>query len=88
MSDPPPPPVVSPDSKFYWDGQRWVPMSGPQDKRRVDSVLEDLDRELERRARTAPFRVWCQDQAALLILLGLVAVIVLVPIIKQAIFGS
>jgi hypothetical protein len=22
----PPPPQVSPDGKFYWDGQRWVPM--------------------------------------------------------------
>ena len=21
-----PPPQVSPDGKFYWDGQRWVPM--------------------------------------------------------------
>jgi hypothetical protein len=28
MSDPPPPPQVSPDGKFYWDGQRWVPMQG------------------------------------------------------------
>jgi hypothetical protein len=26
MSDPPPPPQVSPDGKFYWDGARWVPM--------------------------------------------------------------
>ena len=26
MSDPPPPPQVSPDGKFYWDGQRWLPM--------------------------------------------------------------
>jgi hypothetical protein len=26
MSDPPPPPQVSPDGKFYWDGTRWVPM--------------------------------------------------------------
>lgn len=26
MSDPPPPPQVSPDGKFYWDGSRWVPM--------------------------------------------------------------
>jgi hypothetical protein len=24
-ADPPPPPKVSPDGKFYWDGQRWVP---------------------------------------------------------------
>lgn len=24
--NPPPPPQVSPDGKFYWDGQRWVPM--------------------------------------------------------------
>ena len=23
MSDPPPPPQVSPDGKFYWDGTRW-----------------------------------------------------------------
>ncbi len=28
MSGPPPPPEVSPDGKFYWDGQRWVPMQG------------------------------------------------------------
>lgn len=29
MSDPPPPPPqVSPDGKFYWDGERWVPMQG------------------------------------------------------------
>jgi len=21
-----PPPQLSPDGKFYWDGQRWVPM--------------------------------------------------------------
>src|SRR2546426_9871464 len=26
MSGQPPPPQVSPDGKFYWDGQRWVPM--------------------------------------------------------------
>jgi hypothetical protein len=26
MSAPPPPPQVSPDGKFYWDGTRWVPM--------------------------------------------------------------
>jgi len=26
MSEPPPPPQVSPDGKFYWDGERWVPM--------------------------------------------------------------
>jgi hypothetical protein len=26
MSDPTPPPQISPDGKFYWDGQRWVPM--------------------------------------------------------------
>jgi hypothetical protein len=25
---PPPPPQVSADGKFYWDGQRWVPMQG------------------------------------------------------------
>jgi len=29
VSDPPPPPQVSPDGKFYWDGQRWVPMQLP-----------------------------------------------------------
>lgn len=28
MSSPPPPPQVSADGKFYWDGQRWVPMQG------------------------------------------------------------
>lgn len=22
----PPPPELSPDGKFYWDGSRWVPM--------------------------------------------------------------
>ena len=27
-ADPPPPPKVSADGKFYWDGQRWVPMQG------------------------------------------------------------
>jgi hypothetical protein len=26
MSEQPPPPQVSPDGRFYWDGQRWVPM--------------------------------------------------------------
>jgi hypothetical protein len=26
VSSPPPPPQVSPDGKFYWDGQRWVPI--------------------------------------------------------------
>jgi hypothetical protein len=25
-SERPPPPQVSPDGKFYWDGERWVPM--------------------------------------------------------------
>jgi len=25
-AEPPPPPQVSPDGKFYWDGERWVPM--------------------------------------------------------------
>jgi hypothetical protein len=28
MSGPQPPPQVSPDGKFYWDGTRWVPMQG------------------------------------------------------------
>ncbi len=28
MSDLPPSPYVSPDGKFYWDGQSWVPMPG------------------------------------------------------------
>ncbi len=26
MSDPTPPPQISPDGKFYWDGQKWVAM--------------------------------------------------------------
>jgi hypothetical protein len=26
MSDPPQPHRVSPDGKFYWDGQDWMPM--------------------------------------------------------------
>jgi hypothetical protein len=26
-AEPPPPPQVSPDGKFYWDGTRWVPMT-------------------------------------------------------------
>jgi len=25
-AEPPPPPQVSPDGKFYWDGTRWVPV--------------------------------------------------------------
>jgi hypothetical protein len=25
-SEPPSPPQISPDGRFYWDGQRWVPM--------------------------------------------------------------
>ncbi len=29
MSDPPPPPQLSPDGKFYRDGTRWVPMQQP-----------------------------------------------------------
>src|ERR1700730_11338812 len=28
MSETPPPPQVSSDGKFYWDGTRWVPMQG------------------------------------------------------------
>lgn len=28
MSDPPPSPQVSPDGRYYWDGQRWAPMTG------------------------------------------------------------
>jgi hypothetical protein len=27
MSGPPPPPQVSADGKFYWDGRRWVPVA-------------------------------------------------------------
>jgi hypothetical protein len=27
VSSPPPPPQVSPDGKFYWDGVNWVPMA-------------------------------------------------------------
>lgn len=30
MSDPQPPPQISPDGKFYWDGTPWVPMQVPQ----------------------------------------------------------
>lgn len=30
MSGRVPPPQVSPDGKFYWDGHRWVPMAGSQ----------------------------------------------------------
>lgn len=37
MSDPPPPPVVSPDGKFYWDGQRWLPLhEAPQPSKPVE----------------------------------------------------
>lgn len=25
-AEPPPPPLVSPDGRFYWDGEKWVPM--------------------------------------------------------------
>jgi hypothetical protein len=28
MSSQSPPPQISPDGKFYWDGARWVPMRG------------------------------------------------------------
>jgi hypothetical protein len=28
-AEPPPPPQVSPDGRFYWDGERWVPMAQP-----------------------------------------------------------
>jgi hypothetical protein len=28
-AEPPPPPQVSPDGRFYWDGTRWVPMQTP-----------------------------------------------------------
>jgi hypothetical protein len=28
-AQPPPSPPVSPDGKFYWDGQRWVPLQTP-----------------------------------------------------------
>jgi hypothetical protein len=28
-AEPPPPPQISPDGKFYWDGQRWLPMQAP-----------------------------------------------------------
>ena len=27
-AEPPPPPEISSDGKFYWDGQRWLPMAG------------------------------------------------------------
>ena len=26
---PPPPPIYSPDGKFWWDGARWVPVQTP-----------------------------------------------------------
>jgi hypothetical protein len=29
MSDPPPPPKVSPDGKYQWDGFRWLPIPQP-----------------------------------------------------------
>jgi hypothetical protein len=40
MSDPPPPPQVSPDGKFYWDGTRWLPMqpANVPDPRRSQNV--------------------------------------------------
>jgi hypothetical protein len=28
-AEPPPPPQVSPDGKYYWDGARWVPTAPP-----------------------------------------------------------
>lgn len=28
MTEQPPSPQISPDGKFYWDGQRWLPMPG------------------------------------------------------------
>jgi hypothetical protein len=33
-SEPPPPPQLSPDGKFYWDGQRWVPVQAPAPSQR------------------------------------------------------
>jgi hypothetical protein len=34
MSDPPQPRRVSPDGKFYWDGQEWMPMQRTSPRRR------------------------------------------------------
>jgi hypothetical protein len=33
-AEPPPPPKVSPDGKFYWDGTRWVPMQASENRPR------------------------------------------------------
>ena len=38
MSDPPPPPQLSPDGKFWWDGQRWVPVQQAQSAQRPANV--------------------------------------------------
>jgi len=29
VSSRPPPPQLSPDGKFYWDGTRWLPVQAP-----------------------------------------------------------
>jgi hypothetical protein len=43
MSDPPPPPQVSADGKFYWDGQRWVPtQQSPLPARSFDEKAKEL----------------------------------------------
>jgi hypothetical protein len=43
MSEPPPPPQISPDGKFYWDGQAWQPMpAGPAPQISEGKVLSSL----------------------------------------------
>jgi membrane-bound ClpP family serine protease len=59
-AEPPPPKHLSPDGKFYWDGQRWVPVQlGAQIGQPVSSVTPSIAR-----------RPWTRDWASWSLLLG------------------
>src|SRR2546427_13374 len=78
MSDPPPPPHVSPDGKFYWDGTRWVPMQGqaPAQPPPIAQQSQQLPAGSEIKKEGHGLRngcIGCAGLIALLIIIGIAA---------------
>ncbi len=54
---PQPPPVISPDGRFWWDGEQWQPYNSPapQPSRKSDRWCDNCEQLVTPRASWAPF---------------------------------
>lgn len=69
----PPPPQVSPDGKFYWDGQRWVPMQATASAQPVPVAQSQLPSGYEITKKGHGLRNGCLGLIVLVVIISIAA---------------